>query len=291
MKNPQLFPIALAMLSAAAILAAPANQPLSLHTRSRVESSKSSGQWQAVEKVAHWDAKKTAIVICDMWNQHWCQGATARVAEMASRMNEVVKKARQQGVFIIHCPSGTMEFYKDTLQRKLAQSAPKAEPKVPLQRWCKLDSNHEAALPIDDADGGCDDQPQCKGGSPWTRQIAAIEMADGDAITDSEEAYNLMQQRGIDNVIVMGVHINMCVLGRPFSIRQMVYQGKNVMLMRDLTDAMYNSRSKPFVNHFRGVDLVVEHIEKYWCPSVTSADFLGGKPFRFKDNPSATASR
>ena len=49
-----------------------------------------------------------------------------------------------------------------------------------------------------------------------------------------------MRQRGIKNVIVMGVHTNMCVLGRPFSIRQMVYQGQNVVLVRDMTDTMYN---------------------------------------------------
>ena len=55
---------------------------------------------------------------------------------------------------------------------------------------------------------------------------------------------NLLEQRGIENVILLGVHTNMCVLGRPFGIRQMVYQGKNVVLVRDLTDAMYNPASE-----------------------------------------------
>src|SRR6266542_3870658 len=105
---------------------------------------------------------------------------------------------------------------------------------------------------------------------------------DGDAITDSAEAYYLLQQRGIDNVIVMGVHANMCVLGRPFSIRRMVGVGKNVVLMRDMTDTMYNHRSRPFVSHFRGTDLVVKHIEKYWCPSVTSSDITGKPAFVFR---------
>jgi type 1 glutamine amidotransferase len=38
------------------------------------------------------------------------------------------------------------------------------------------------------------------------------------------------------------------------------------------------------VSHFAGTDLVVEHIERYWCPSVTSADLLAGEPFRFKED-------
>jgi hypothetical protein len=79
----------------------------------------------------------------------------------------------------------------------------------------------------------------------------------------------------------MGVHQNMCVLGRPFSIRQMVCQGQNVLLMRDLTDSMYNSRRRPWVDHFTGNDLMTWHIEKYWCATVTSDQILGGQPFRF----------
>ena len=257
-------------------------ESLELHTRSRVEVLQGGGEWQTVEKTVDWDPKKTAIIICDMWNQHWCKGATARVAEMAPRMNEVITEARKRGVFIIHCPSGTMKYYEGTPQRKLAQAAPKVAGKVPLQNSCDLDRAHEGPLPIDDSDGGCDDQPQCKGGGPWTHEIDTLQIKDGDAITDSVEAYYLLQQRGIENVILMGVHGNMCVLGRPFAIRQMVRQGKNVVLMRDMTDTMYNSRMAPYVSHFAGTDLLVEHIEKHWCPSITSADFLGGEPFHFQ---------
>jgi nicotinamidase-related amidase len=227
-------------------------------------------------------ANQTAIVVCDMWDKHWCKGATSRVAEMAPRMNEVINKAREQGVMIIHCPSSTMGFYEGTPGRKLALSAPVVEAKVPLQKWCHLDPDREAPLPIDDSDGGCDCEPQCENYQAWTRQIDTIEIHEGDAITDTAEAYNVMKERGITNVIVMGVHMNMCVLGRPFSIRQMVYQDQNVFLMRDLTDTMYNSRMSPFVSHFKGNDLVADHIEKYWCPTVTSVDILGGKPFEFQ---------
>lgn len=262
----------------------PGADSLILPLRSRSATTNGLAGWETVEKTAHWDPRKTAIVVCDMWNQHWCQGATRRVAEMAPRMNEVIREARKRGVFIIHCPSDTMKFYEGTSQRKLAQSAPVATPRVPLQKWCNLDRSREAPLPIDDSDGGCDDWPQCQGGSPWKRQIADLEILEGDAVTDSAEAYSLMQQRGIDNVIVMGVHLNMCVLGRPFSIRQMVNQGKNVVLMRDLTDTMYNSRQSPFVPHCTGTDLMIEHVERYWCPSTTSVAFLGGEPFRFSEN-------
>lgn len=262
----------------------PASALLELKTRRRVD--RPDGGEQIQEEAVHWEASKTAMVLCDLWDKHWCAGASRRVAEMAPRINQVVKAARARGVLIIHAPSDTMAFYEGTPERRLAQSAPPVQTRVPLQRWCGLDKEREGKLPIDDSDGGCDDQPRCTEGRPWTRQIQVIEVAPGDAVTDSAEAYYLMRQRGIENVIVLGVHTNMCVLGRPFSIRQLSYQGMNVVLMRDLTDAMYNSRMPPRVNHFAGTQLVVGHIEKHWCPTITSVDLLGGTPFRFSEDPS-----
>src|SRR5262245_38087668 len=257
-------------------------EPLKLHFRSRQETAPQSSHWHATTKTQDWQPKETAIVVCDMWDTHTCPNAAMRVGQMAPRMNEVLKAARSQGVLTIHCPSNTMEFYKDHPGRKLAQSAPPVQTTRPLEKWCYIDKDHEPPLPIDDSNP-CDCETSWKKGDPypWTRQIATLEIMDGDAITDSGEAYYLMRQRGVKNVIVMGVHTNMCVLGRPFSIRQMVYQGMNVALMRDMTDTMYNPAQRPFVSHFTGTDLIVEHIERHWCPTLTSVDFLGGKEFRF----------
>jgi nicotinamidase-related amidase/type 1 glutamine amidotransferase len=270
--------------------ASPASTKFVLHARRQIETKPGSRRYHAITETVEWDPKATAIVICDMWDRHWCAGATKRVGEMAPRMNEVVARARRQGALIIHCPSDTLDFYKDTPARLLAQQAPVVETKRPLERWCKIDPDREGNLPIDDSDGGCDCSPQCKQGKAWSREIATIKVEPGDAVTDSGEAFFLMRNRGIQNVIVMGVHTNMCVLGRPFSIRQMVYQGQNVLLMRDMTDTMYNSRMAPFVHHCTGTDLVIEHIEKNWCPTITSVDFLGGKEFRFSEDQRPTVA-
>ncbi len=96
---------------------------LVLHARKRIETKAGSGRYHAVTETVEWDPKKTAVVICDMWDKHWCAGATKRVGEMAPRMNEVVAKARQQGALIIHCPSDTLDFYKDALAACCKQAA------------------------------------------------------------------------------------------------------------------------------------------------------------------------
>jgi hypothetical protein len=63
----------------------------------------------------------------------------------------------------------------------------------------------------------------------------------------------------------------------------MVHVGKNVALVRDMTDTMYNPDKPPKVSHFAGTELVIGHVEKFWCPSFTSADITGKPAFRFKD--------
>ena len=262
-----------------------ADSPLNLVLRRSVETQKGSGNWRETEQKASWDPAQTAVVICDMWNRHWCESATRRVAEMAPRMNQVVRRLRDRGALIIHCPSDTMEFYKDHPGRKLALAAPKVATEFPIDAWVGLQPAIEPPLPIDDSDGGCDDVPpraEPKGPPwPWTHQIDTIEILPGDAIADDAQVYYLMRQRGITQAIVMGVHANMCVLGRPFSIRQLVRLGMQVALMRDMTDTMYNPKSRPFVDHFSGTDLVINHIEKYWCPTITSDQVVGGEPFQF----------
>ena len=256
--------------------------------RRRIETSEGSGKFKLSSSQQEWKASETAIIICDMWNEHWCKGATRRVEELAERMNEVVRKSRNKGVLIIHAPSGTIGNYKDIPARKRAQDAPKAAnlPKD-IGGWCTWINEEEkkTGYPIDHSDGGCDCEPKCKQGSPWRKQIEAIEILDEDAISDSGvEIWNLLEQRGINNVILMGVHTNMCVLGRPFGLRNMARYGKNVVLMRDLTDTMYNSRMKPFVSHFTGTDLVIEHIEKFVCPTITSIEFTGEPGFVFRND-------
>ena len=250
--------------------AAPAGTPIDLHLR----------RGDSVQ-TAQWAPSETAIIICDMWDNHTCRGAAQRVAAMAPKLDAFVSAARARGIFIVHAPSGTMKFYKDTAQRKRAQEAPVAKPPVSIESRLVM-PEREGALPID-ATGldWCDCKPKCDikaavaNGVPWTRQIESIRISPEDAISaNGQEIYNLFEQGGIKNVILCGVHTNQCVLGRPFGIRQMVLLGKNVAIVRDLTDCLYDSENWPYVTQAHATTLVVDHIEKYWCPSFTSADLL-----------------
>lgn len=267
------------------------SQSLTLNLRIQKKTEAGNDVWEVVKREEIWNPEQTAIIVTDMWDRHWCESATERVAELAPVMNKVIAEARRQGILIIHAPSGILDNYKDTPQRKSAAAAPfhKAPTGFDLQQWCYLDPEQEAQLPIDDSDGGCDkpcaNGEPCEEGNAWSRQIEAIEIAENDYITDNgQEVYNILLEHDIDNLIMMGVHLNMCVLGRSFGIRQMTNLGKNVVLMRDMTDTMYNPGMPPYVSHFEGTNLVIEHVEKYWAPTIISTDITRKPAFRFKED-------
>ncbi|HME54953.1 MAG TPA: isochorismatase [Candidatus Lokiarchaeia archaeon] len=229
-------------------------------------------QWVNVLASHDLDPAETAVLICDMWDKHWSRGATERVNALAPRINEFVIACRRNGMTIIHAPSETLDVYEIAPARRRAEEIPLIQPPIfTLPAY--------PPLPIDDSDGGSDtnqDGTEIPNNPVWTRQHPVIEIDDDvDYITDiGYEVYSLLTQKGFKHVLIAGVHTNMCVLGRSFAIKQMVGWNIDVMLVRDLTDAMYNPARSPYVNHDEGTRLVIEYIEKFLCPTVKSVDFL-----------------
>src|SRR5882724_2798906 len=129
LRSTAIFTIGIAALGLAATHSA---GEFTVHLRGRVQPFKAVDKWQAVSFDDSFGRQTSAIVICDMWDKHWCSGATKRVGLLAQRMDPVLRKAREAGILIIHAPSDTMDFYKDFPQRKAILQAPKAQPPVAL---------------------------------------------------------------------------------------------------------------------------------------------------------------
>jgi len=148
-----------------------------------------------------------------------------------------------------------------------------ATPPVPIARRCDRDAGNEPKTLPEDTTLDCDDAVLGPVVRRHTREHTALEITGFDGVSDNgQEIYNFCEQEGIKNIVLMGVHTNYCILARPFGIRQMLHLGRNVVLARDLTDALYDPRQSPFVSHARGTEIVVEHIERYLCPSILSED-------------------
>lgn len=255
----------------AALTAYTATGPeLHVKVRSRVEIYKGSADWREAVIDEPFSPSSSALILCDVWDNHWCQGAARRVGTLARKIAPVVDTARSHGFLIIHAPSETMEYYRNTPQRRNMLALTPTEPPAALELA-------DPPLPIDDSDGGCDtpNNPLPVNFRNWTRENPAIPLAAADLISDNgREVYDALRSHGIKTLFVAGVHANMCILNRSFAIRQMTKWGVHCILVRDLTDAMYNPASRPFVSHEQGTELVIEHIEKYWAPTVKSEDLV-----------------
>lgn len=271
---------------------------LEVTLRYQVPIAENSTNFHRLKRSEVWDANRTAVIVCDMWDSHHCVNAVRRVAQLAPRIDSFCAELRERGAIIIHAPSSCVDYYQDHPARQRVASVPKAK-KMPsdIATWCnQIPSEEHAAYPLDQSAGGEDDDPadhqqwatrlEADGRnprSPWKSQVGVIKI-DGvkDFISDSgEEIWSILDAEGIDNVVLVGVHTNMCVLGRPFGLRRLSAAGKNVVLCRDLTDTMYDPNAWPYANHFTGTDLIVSHIEKFVCPTISSEQILGGQAFRF----------
>jgi nicotinamidase-related amidase len=292
--------IAVACVVASTCFADQAAIKVSLRSQTK-DASQQEDVYRQVVREEVWPAEQTAVIVCDMWDSHHCYRAVLRENQMIPRMESLLSTLRERGVSVIHAPSSCVGAYADHPARKRVIDLPKVTPPEGINSWChSIPAEESAKYPLDQSDGGEDDTPEehaawaekltAKGlnpKAPWKRQHAGLTI-DGqrDFISDrGDEVWNILQANGIKNVILVGVHTNMCVLGRPFGLRQLAKNGVNVVLMRDLTDTMYNPKAWPYVSHVEGTARIISHIERLVCPTITSDQILGGAAFAFTPIP------
>lgn len=247
-----------------------------------------------------WEPQRTAVIVCDVWDYHHCKNAVTRLDQMLPRMEEVLQKTRQAGSLIIHAPSDCMPYYANHPARERVASIPLKNLPDQIASWnCRLEKELSSLYPLDQSDGGEDDVPEehkvwadkltalgRNPNLPWKAQNPALSIdASKDYISDrGDEVWAILKHHQVQHVIMIGVHTNMCVLGRPFGLRQLKNNGMDVVLVRDLTDCMYNPKRWPYVDHYSGNDLMISYIEQTVCPTISSDQILGGKPIAFNED-------
>ncbi len=247
-----------------------------------------------------WEPRKVAVIVCDVWDYHHCVNAVRRLDEMLPTMDALLRKMRADGSIVIHAPSDCMPHYETHPARQRAVGVAQSELPQDIASWnCKLEREIASTYPIDQADGGEDDDPeehkawatklQSLGRNPsmpWKTQNPAINIDETtDYVSDrGDEVWAILKHQGIEHVVMLGVHTNMCVLGRPFGLRQMARNGMDVVLVRDLTDCMYNPKRWPYVDHYSGNDFIISYVEQAVCPTITSDQILGGRPVEFSQD-------
>ncbi len=208
---------------------------------------------------------KTVLLICDVWDTHWCADLRRRTESLAGRINDFTKIVRQLGGRVLHCPSETVDsYYGDWAQRKAMGSYPKARATVSQEM-------QQVSLPLDTTHTmGCPDLPPCRWHTEFTKQHDGIEILPEDLVSDNgQEVYNFIVHEGIECVLMAGAALNMCVLGRPFGIQSLVGLGVPVRVVSDLVEVFYNPIEPPYITIEQAKWLALGYIEAKWCPVTT----------------------
>ena len=213
------------------------------------------------------DTAKVAVIAVDMWNWHWCKTSTMRVGALVPRMNVCLEELRKMGVQVFLCPTDVADNYVGTamVERVLAVP-PLAVPKA-----------MKVECPAAQDGGGCTCGPghRCQGNYGWDGMHPELIIGEDDLMpNDPEMLHAILQRKGITHLIFMGVHTQVCLLGKSIGMRAMLEAGYRCFLARDLTDAhgKYDPVAKITPDLF--TQQVVEHFEKYLAPSINMVETL-----------------
>lgn len=267
--------VSLSPLCCSGLLAAEAPRDFTLEVKRRLATGNDDSQVRfAIETIT---PRKTAVVVIDMWDRHWCKTYTARVGNLVPRMNQTIAAARKLGLQIVWAPSDVAEFYKDYPQRRTMQAIPSHPvpakisfdpPQVPQGDYCECGP----------------EQPDKEHKRVWTRQQADLVIEAEDLIADTNngrELLNLCAERGIDTLIYLGVASNMCVCYRDMGMINMRKHGLRTLFVSDQVESImangFNPATKTLDPNFtpaKGSAIVQRFLEAHVAPSFESHQLL-----------------
>ena len=211
-------------------------------------------------------ASKIAIVVIDLWNYHWCKTSAARVGALVPRMNRCLEAARAMGIQVFLCPTDVADNYVGTPQVESLMALPRVT----------IPTGSEIQCPAAPDGGGCTcGKERCQVNYGWDGMHPDLVIGENDLIPNEPELlYGICQARGITHLIYLGVHTQVCLLGKSVGVRRMLQAGMKCVLARDLTDAhgRYDPAKNLTPDDF--TTNVVAHFEKYLVPTVNFVDTL-----------------
>lgn len=213
------------------------------------------------------DVAKVGVIVVDMWNWHWCKTSTERVGALVPRMNRCLEELRKMGAQVFLCPTDVADNYVGT---RMVEEVLAVEP-MPIAKVRKID------CPAAADGGGCTCGPgnRCVVNYGWDGMHPDLIVGENDLMpNDPEMLYAILKKRGITHLIFMGVHTQVCLLGKSVGMRAMLEAGFECYLARDLTDAhgMYDPVKGITPDAF--TQGVVAHFEKYLAPSINLLETL-----------------
>lgn len=213
------------------------------------------------------DPRKTAVIIIDPWNYHWCMTWSEQAGGTVPRMNKVLQGARKLGMTVLWAPTDVASMYAGTPQRERALAFRYVP--VPKVRTFNL----EFTLPR----GACHCGPglACQPNYGHDAMPVDIGLAASDLIVSgTQEVYSICKSLGITHLIYLGGAVNICLTGKPEGLGLMYETGLECLVARDLVEAWTRYDPKTNYTPDSGNAASVVELERAGVPTIHFVDEL-----------------
>jgi hypothetical protein len=176
------------------------------------------------------DPRKTAVIIVDPWNYHWCMTWSEQAGGTAPRMNKVLREARRLGMQVLWAPTDVASMYSGVPQRERAL----AFRYVPVPKARTID----LPFTLPRGAGHCGPGIACAPNYGHDGMPPDIDLDARDLIVaGTQEVYSICKHLGITHLIYLGGAVNLCLTGKPEGLVPMSEAGLECLVARDLVEA------------------------------------------------------
>jgi hypothetical protein len=209
---------------------------------------------------------EVGILLVGLWDTHNCLIAQNILDQICPEINKFITRYRGLGSKVI---LGSSSLGGKPEYRKYRQ----AIKGVGFSTFKDYGMNYPP-LPFDDSFDGGIEEPNPDFVRSNVKLHPSIQLDDNDLISgNAKEIVNYLNHHHIKHLLVVGAHLNMCILDRPYAIRNLLRYGVNVSIVRDLVDPLYNSKSPPEgypKTREEAKNLLLNYLEKYYCPTTST---------------------
>ena len=224
---------------------------------------------QVIVRSQRLDPRKTAIVIVDPWNYHWCMTWTTQVGTTAARMNKALDGVRQLGMQVIWGPTDVAGMYVGWPQRERALGVQYLA--VPKART--VDFQFTAPQ----GDCHCGPGITCLVNYGWDGINPDLVIAPQDLIASgTQELYSVCKALDLTSIIYMGGAVNMCLTHKPVGLKFMSEAGLDCCVARDLVEGWSTYDPVRGFTPDHGTALEVIDLERAGIPTLHMVDELHG---------------
>ena len=221
---------------------------------------------ERIEKEKIYNTNEIAILVIGMWSSHQCLVTDKKLQELSPKVDLFLKKARTNNMKVIFGSSSLTKLPKYKSLRDNMKN-------IPFANLVDKGLNFPP-IPFNDSDDGINERnPDFKRGDVDMNPL--IEISNTDSMTDnSKELLNYLYHHKIKLCLIVGVHTNMCVLDRPYGMKNIARYGFPMAIVRDLADPMIKPDGIIIKDRDVALEKIIHYVEQYFAPSIDSRDIM-----------------